>query len=104
MSKTTLECLTESMFYVLLALLKQPRCGKEIADYVAKITHDRIHIGAGTLYTILSKFVEENVIEEIGVEGRKRTYQIKDRGRKLYLEEKTRMYQVLADAQGEEQS
>lgn len=104
MSKTTLESLSESMFYVLLALLKQPRCGKEITDYVSSLTRNRVNIGPGTLYTILNKYVEENVIEEIAVEGRKRTYQIKPRGKALYLEEKARMYQVLADAEGEERS
>lgn len=104
MSKNTLESLSESMFYVLVALLKQPRCGKEITEFVSMLTHNRVNIGPGTLYTILSKYEEENVIEEIAVEGRKRTYQIKERGHKLYLEEKTRMYAVLADAEGVERS
>lgn len=104
MSKNTLESLTESMFYVLVALLKQPRCGKEITEFISNLTRNRVNIGPGTLYTILSKYEEENVIEEIAVEGRKRTYQIKERGHRLYLEEKARMYAVLADAEGVERS
>lgn len=104
MSKNTLEILSESMFYVILALLKEPRCGTEIADFVSNVTKGRIMIGPGTLYTILNKFVEEDVIEEIALEGRKRTYALKDRGFKLYLQEKTRLYQMLDDAASQEVS
>ena len=35
MGRKILETLTESMFYVLMALLRQARCGTEIADFVA---------------------------------------------------------------------
>ena len=38
MAKETLEILTESMFYVLMALLKQPKCGTEIAQFVLEKT------------------------------------------------------------------
>ena len=37
MGRKTLETLTESMFYALMALLHQPRCGTEIADFVSAI-------------------------------------------------------------------
>ena len=82
MAKETLEILTESMFYVLMALLKQPKCGTEIAQFVLEKTKKRVEIGPGTLYTILSKFEQSEYIEEIAVEGRKRTYQITDIGKK----------------------
>lgn len=41
MAKETLEILTESMFYVLMALLKQPKCGTEIAQFVLEKTKIR---------------------------------------------------------------
>lgn len=88
MAKETLEILTESMFYVLMALLKQPKCGTEIAQFVLEKTKKRVEIGPGTLYTILSKFEQSEYIEEIAVEGRKRTYQITDIGEKAYVKEK----------------
>lgn len=102
MSKSTLEQLSESMFYVLLALLRQSRCGKEIAEAVNKKTQGRVTLGPGTLYTILSKFEEEQLIKEIAVEGRKRTYQITKLGAKEYLKEKKRLYQMIEDAESEE--
>lgn len=64
----------------------------------------RVEIGPGTLYTILSKFEQSEYIEEIAVEGRKRTYQITDIGKKAYVKEKNRLYQMLDDAAAEEMS
>ena len=84
MSKEPLKVLTESMFYVLLSLLRQDRCGTEIVQYVDDTTAGRVSLGPGTLYTILAKFEEEGLIRETAVEGRKRTYAITDRGRALY--------------------
>ena len=58
MGRKILETLTESMFYVLMALLRQARCGTEIADFVAARTKSRVRLGPGTLYTILAEFEE----------------------------------------------
>ena len=41
MSKEPLKVLTESMFYVLLSLLRQDRCGTEIVQYVDDTTGGR---------------------------------------------------------------
>ena len=49
MGRKTLETLTESMFYALMALLHHPRCGTEIADFVSAITQNRVRLGPGTL-------------------------------------------------------
>ena len=84
MAKEPLKVLTESMFYVLLSLLRQERCGTEIVRFVDNATAGRVPLGPGTLYTILAKFQEEELIRETAVEGRKRTYAITDRGRALF--------------------
>ncbi len=57
-----------------------------------------MEIGPETLYTLLSKCKHSEYIEEIAVEGRKRTYQITDIGKKAYIKEKSRFYQMLDDA------
>ena len=57
-----------------------------------------MQVGPATLYTILAKFEKEKYIEEISVEGRKRTYQITERGRAAYREELTRLRQCIEDA------
>ena len=70
MAREPLRVLTESMFYVLLSLLRQERCGTEIVEFVDNTTAGRVPLGPGTLYTILGKFVEERLIEDSAVEGR----------------------------------
>ena len=101
MAKEPLKVLTESMFYVLLSLLRQERCGTEIVEFVDDTTAGRVSLGPGTLYTILGKFVEERLIEETAVEGRKRTYRITERGRALYRQELSRLKLCVADGERE---
>ena len=102
MAKEPLKVLTESMFYVLLSLLRQERCGAEIVQFVDDITAGRVPLGPGTLYTILAKFQEERLIEETAVEGRKRTYALTDRGRALFRQELSRLRLCVADGEREE--
>ena len=99
MSKEALRVLTESMFYVLLSLLKQERCGAEIVQFVEDTTAGRVLLGPGTLYTILAKFEEEELIRETAVEGRRRTYAITDRGRGLFRQELSRLKLCVADGE-----
>lgn len=98
MPKKAMDTLTESMFYVLMALYYTPMCGIDIADYIERRTGGRLRMGPATLYTILGKFEKEKYIKEIQVEGRKRTYQITDRGQLAYREEVARLKQCVADA------
>ncbi len=99
MPKKTMEVLTESMFYVLMALMQGEKCGIEIANCIERRTEGRLRIGPATLYTILGKFEQEKLIREVAVEGRKRTYAITERGETAYLGELDRLRQCLADAQ-----
>ena len=98
MPKKAMDSLTESMFYVLMALGNGPMCGIDIAEAIAGCTGGRLRIGPATLYTILGKFEKEKYIREISVEGRKRTYQITDKGRQAYREELQRLRQCIEDA------
>ena len=76
MPKQALESLTESMFYLLMALTQGERCGTEITAFAAEITAGRVKIGPATLYTLLGKFEKEGLIAETSVLGCKRYYQI----------------------------
>ena len=104
MSREPLKVLTESMFYVLLSLLRQERCGSEIVAFVDDATAGRVPLGPGTLYTILAKFQEERLIEETAVEGRKRTYRITERGRALFRQELSRLKLCVADGERAERA
>ncbi len=94
--------LTEPMFYVLMAFLHGEMCGIDVAAFVEKKTRGRVKLGPGTLYTLLNKFQDEALVEEIDVEGRKRTYRLTAKGREAYEEELERLRACLRDAEEEE--
>ncbi len=98
MPKKSMETLTETMFYVLMAFQSGQMCGIDVADHIEKRTRGRVILGPATLYTILAKFESEGYIRETKVEGRKRTYAITDVGRKAYEDELNRLQQCIADA------
>ena len=96
MPKKQLDTLTEPMYYTLVALLS-PRCGIEITEFVLEITHGRVRLVPGTLYAMLSKFESEKMIGETGVDGRKRTYQITDKGKDMLIEEYRRLKTLMEE-------
>ena len=65
MPKKAMESLTESMFYVLMALMRRPMCGIEAVRFVSDKTAGRISIGPATLYTVLAKFESEAYMAEL---------------------------------------
>lgn len=99
MAKKSLYPLTESMFYVLLCFHRSEMCGTEITDFVRNLTHDRVKLGPGTLYTILSTYQSEGIIEKLSSEGRRITYGITEKGEQLYQEELARLRMCVADAE-----
>ncbi|MGX8851319.1 PadR family transcriptional regulator [Amedibacillus sp. YH-ame10] len=96
MPRKQLDTLTEPMYYTLVALLT-PRCGIEITEFVLDITKGRVRLVPGTLYTMLSKFESEKMIVETQVDGRKRTYEITDKGKGMLLEEYKRLKDMMEE-------
>ena len=102
MAKKALDTLTETMFYVLMCFNKQNMSGNEIAGHVKELTKGRVNMGPGTLYTILSNFQKESLIEKVDSQGRKITYAITEKGRSIYEDELKRLRQCIADAESED--
>ncbi len=96
MPKKSLDVLTEPMYYVLLSLLSE-RCGTEIMKNVEEISKNRVHIGPGTLYTMLSKFLEVGLIQNSSNFENKKNYIITEKGIKLLKEEHSRLYHSYLD-------
>ena len=94
--------LTEPMYYVLMSFLRQDMCGTEITEFVDRKTRGRVNLGPGTLYTLLARFLDEGLIQETQVDGRRRTYRITPKGRAAFQEELDRLRACTAD--GEEES
>ena len=102
MPRKTLDTLSEPMFYVLMALRHQPLCGADIAQWISDRTEGRLTLGPGTLYTILGKLTDEQMIRETSVEGRRRTNAVTEAGQRLYDNELARLRRCVRDADREE--
>ena len=102
MPKKAMDTLTESMFYVLMALQSAPMCGIDIAAFIERRSGGEVRIGPATLYTILGKFEKEKMIQETEVDGRKRTYRITSKGLDAYRCETERLRRCLRNAEGGE--
>jgi DNA-binding PadR family transcriptional regulator len=69
--------LTEPAFFVLTALVDGPRHGYGIVGAVAELSAGRVQMKVGTLYGVLDRLVDENLVEldrEEVQQGRLRRY------------------------------
>ena len=89
--------LTQPMYYILLSL-KEKRHGYEIMQYIEWLTAGRVKVGPGTLYSLLSRFEEDQYIEMVSDDDNKKTYLITDIGLKMLEEEIQRLRFLLKDA------
>ena len=96
MPRLKFQTLTEQMFYTLLCL-KNECYGMDILDRVPSMTHGRVSIGSGTLYTLLEQFMEAGMIRETKVEGRRRSYILTDKGREMLEKEYQRICEQVSD-------
>ena len=90
MPRAKFQTLTEQMYYILLCLA-QECCGIDIMDKVPAMTGGRVKVGSGTLYNLLDQFLEAGMIRETRCEGRRRSYILTDKGRRLLNEEYQRL-------------
>lgn len=82
MPREKFHTLTEQMFYILLCLRNE--CyGMDILDRVPAMTDGRVNVGSGTLYNLLEQFLEEGMIRETKVEGRRRSYILAAKGQEM---------------------
>lgn len=96
MAREQFQNLTEPMYYILMSLIKE-RCGVDIMEAVGEISNGRVRVGPGTLYALLGKFEEENMIRETEVQGRKRSYIITDKGKEILIDEYKRLITMVND-------
>ena len=88
--------LTETIFYVLLAL-GAPLHGYGIMQRVNELTAGRVALGAGTLYGALTNLTEKGWIRPLpgAAEERKKEYVITDAGRSIVAGELERLEELL---------
>ena len=77
--------MTEQAFFVLTALVGEPRHGYGIVGEVAELSSGRLKLRVGTLYGVLDRLVASGLVEpdrEEVANGRlRRYYRLTDRGR-----------------------
>lgn len=96
MAREQLKTLTEQMFYILLVLIDENH-GYGIMQKIAEITENRVLVGAGTLYSLLSRFESEGIIEQVREENRKKIYKLTPKGEGILNEELNRLTRLVAD-------
>lgn len=96
MPRAKFQTLTEQMFYILLCL-KTECYGIEIFDRISKMTDNRVTVGSGTLYNLLEQFLDEGMIQEVSVVGRRRSYILTETGKEALAKETRRIKLQLAD-------
>lgn len=88
--------MTEAMYYVLLALMN-PNHGYQLMSAIQEVSHNRIHMGPGTLYGVLTRLVNDKLIRIIDDDGRRKTYEITEDGISALKEEYRRLEQMVHD-------
>lgn len=96
MAREQFQTLTEPMYYILLALTEEC-CGVDIMEKVKMISHGRVLVGPGTLYAMLAKFEENNIIRLTASEGRRKSYVITEIGREMLQKEYDRLLVMVRD-------
>ncbi|WP_449240404.1 PadR family transcriptional regulator [Desulfoscipio gibsoniae] len=74
--------MTETSFYILFALQDEMH-GYSIMQYVKELTSGEIILGAGTVYTSLSKMEKDGLITLVKSENNRKIYKITDLGNKV---------------------
>ena len=98
MAREQLQTLSEPMYYTLLALTEEC-CGIDIMEKVKTLSHGRVLIGPGTLYAMLAKFEEKEIIRLTASEGRRKSYVITDSGKEELKKEFERLKTMVLDGQ-----
>lgn len=91
--------MSETMFYILLSL-REERHGYAIMQYVKELTHGRIVLGAGTVYTSLGKLQGDGLIHAVSEENRRITYITTPEGLEILKEEAARIAELYKNSEG----
>ena len=95
MPRPKFQTLTEQMFYILLSL-KEECYGVDIFDKISEMTGDQVTVGSGTMYNLLEQFLDAEMIQEVKIEGRRRSYILTAKGREMLKTETQKLRKRVA--------
>lgn len=87
--------LTESTYYILLALV-EPLHGYGVMQKVKAISQGVVRIGPGTLYGAFSTLEKESLIVKVAEQDRRKSYTLTSKGRQL-LRAQIDRFEVMLD-------
>jgi DNA-binding PadR family transcriptional regulator len=94
--------LTPAAFHVLLALADGPKHGYLILKDVEERTNGDVRLSTGTLYGLIKRFLDDELIVELAGEGvadeRRRPYRLTPFGREVASAEATRLQNMVRAA------
>ncbi len=97
--------LTPAMFQVLVALADGEKHGYAIGKEVTRRTDGQVQLRAATLYTVIKRFLADELIEESPArpdpaldDERRRYYRLTERGRKVAVAEAQRLTETVRQA------
>ena len=90
--------MTEAMYYILLSL-ENPVHGYGMMQRIRELSHDRVKMGPGTLYGVLTRMRNDGWIEQVDAEGdsRRKTYLLTELGRQELKREYQRLKMLVSD-------
>ncbi len=87
--------LTETVYYILLALLK-PAHGYLIMEKVEELSDGQVRMAAGTLYGALETLLRRNFIKSVQTDdSRRKVYVITDEGKRILCLDCQRMSHMI---------
>jgi len=87
--------LTETVYYILLALL-EPAHGYLIMQKVEALSDGAVRIAAGTLYGAIENLLKLKFIQPVGSDdGRRKVYHITEEGKKVVMLDFERMKHMI---------
>jgi DNA-binding PadR family transcriptional regulator len=103
MEPTSFLPLSPSVFHVMVSLADGDRHGYAIIKEVAERTGGAEKMGAGTLYTIIKRLLDDGLCEEVNGageehQGRRRYYRLTALGRRVALAEARRLESAVSSA------
>lgn len=99
MARKKFSTLTEPMFYLLMSLRGGSKCGIDISEYISHRSGGRVKLGPGTLYALLPEFEQEGYIKYVGIEGKRKLYELTPAGEKAYNDELALLKRCIDDAE-----
>ena len=96
--------LTPAAFHVLLALADGPKHGYLVLKEVEERTGGEVRLSTGTLYGLIKRFLDDELIIELPAEDdgreRRRPYKLTPFGRQVARAEAQRLEQMVSAARG----